>query len=505
MTKHSALVAAASVLLLATTLSARSADDVTSTPGVSKVRIVRLSETKGQVQLDRNNGRGYEPGIANLPIVEKSMLKTAEGVAEIEFEDNSSLRVAPNSIVEFPRLERNAGGGTLSTVHLIQGMAYISLVKSNNNVFNLQFGDQDITLPAPSHIRLQLNGTEAKLAVLDGNLRVTEASGAVVDVNKKKTVTFDLLQHQQPQVAKDILPEPFDSWDHDAVGYHERAANFSGVNASPYSYGTNDLAYYGSFVNGCGGSMWRPYFASAAWDPFANGAWAYYQGAGYSWVSPYPWGWTPYHYGSWVNCQGMGWGWMPGGSWNGLNNIAGMPTNGVYGGGGAGPVRRLPVAPPHPPSGKEPTMLAVNARPLVKSELVSREQFQFRKDSAGLGIPRGGDFGKLNKVSEHVQQRGMVNQPVHFEAPQTAVNGMHPTSTAVMAGSIHRGSAPPPSAPMGGGANSGANPGNMGGYSGRAGGGPAPVSSGGGAPMHSSGPSPAPSGGPVSAGSPRSH
>ena len=130
MTTRSALVASASacLLLLATTLPAQSTDSTVSSPGVSKVRIVRLSEAKGHVMLDRNNGRGYEPGIANLPIVENSKLATGEGVAEIEFEDNSTLRVAPDSIVEFPKLERMAGGGTASTVHLVQGMAYVSLM-----------------------------------------------------------------------------------------------------------------------------------------------------------------------------------------------------------------------------------------------------------------------------------------------------------------------------------------------------------------------------------------
>ena len=483
--------ASASLLLLATTLSAQSSDTAASSPGVSKVRIVRLSESKGQVQLDRNNGRGYEPGITNLPIVENSKLKTAEGVAEIEFEDNSTLRVAPDSIVEFPQLERNANGGTASTVHLVQGMAYVSLVKSNNNQFNLTFGEQTLPLPAPAHIRLQLSGTEARLAVLDGNLRLTDSSGAVQEVGKKKTLTFDLMQHQAPQLAKDVLPEPYDSWDHDAVGYHQRVANFSGVN-SPYSYGMNDLAYYGNFVNGCGGGggmMWRPYFASAAWDPFANGVWAYYQNAGYSWVSPYPWGWMPYHSGSWAYCEGTGWGWMPGGYWNGLNNIAVIPTmNGGGGGGSTGRViHKLPVAPPHPPRTNEPGMMAVSAKPLVRSEVVSREQFQFRNDSAGMGIPRGGDFGKLNKVSERVQQHGPVNQQIYFSAPQSAMQGNRPTSTAVMAGSIHRGSAPPPN--MGGGYGGGP-AGNMGGASsGRISGTSAPSMR---SPSPSPGPAPAP-------------
>ena len=77
MTKRSALVAAgfASVLLLAATISAQTID-ATSSVGASKVRIVRLSEIKGSVQLDRNAGRGFELAMANLPIVENSRLQT---------------------------------------------------------------------------------------------------------------------------------------------------------------------------------------------------------------------------------------------------------------------------------------------------------------------------------------------------------------------------------------------------------------------------------------------
>ena len=68
--------------------------------------------------------------------------------------------------------------------------------------------------------------------------------------------------------------------------------------------------------------IWQPYLIGAGWSPYANGMWALYPGAGYSWVSPYPWGWLPYHSGAWSFFPGYGWGWQPGGSWMGLNNIA---------------------------------------------------------------------------------------------------------------------------------------------------------------------------------------
>ncbi|HET6208671.1 MAG TPA: DUF6600 domain-containing protein [Terracidiphilus sp.] len=504
MTKHSALVATAcvSALLLALNLPAQSTDEASQTAGVSKVRIVRLSEVRGQVQLDRNNDRGYEPATANLPIVEGSKLQTGQGVAEVEFEDNSTLRIAPDSLVEFPQLERRADGTTASSVHLVKGMAYVSIVKAKPNEFNLLFGEQKVSLPTPSHVRLHLEGTEARLSVLDNNLRIDGPSGTM-DVSKKKTITFDLLEHQQAAVAKDILPEPYDEWDQSSTGYHARAANYSAYGGSGYSYGLNDMSYYGNFVSGssCGmGSMWRPYFASAAWDPYANGTMAYYQGAGYSWVSPYPWGWTPYHSGSWAFCQGTGWGWMPGNSWYGLNNMMAMNPNNPgnpLGSGASGP-RRLPIAPPHPPRVGEPSMVAVNTKPLVRSEVASPESFVFRRDSAGMGVPRDA-FGKLDKMSQHADTHGMVNQRIYLSVPDSAMGPGRPTSTAVMAGSIRRGSPPPPSSSMGGmqpmgGPVSGPSMGRSPGMSPSSGSMPS-----------SRGPSSAPSSGPPASAGPRSH
>ncbi len=380
---------------------------------VSKVRIVRLSEVKGTVLLDRNIGRGFEPAVANMPIVEMSRLQTGDGVAEVEFEDNSTLRLAPHSLVEFAQLERLATGTTASSVDLVKGMAYVSLLKTRGNEFNLLFGKQKLQLPPSSHVRLQVDGTEAKLGVLDGMLQIDGASGPI-DVSKNKTVTFHLKSEDQPTVARNIEPyDELDLWDQKEAKYHAQSVPASALTNSPYAYGLSDMGYYGSFMDagGCG-SMWRPYFASAAWDPYANGAWAWYQGAGYSWVSPYPWGWTPYHYGSWSYCPGVGYGWMPGGAWNGLNNIVATgPVNGPVR--GPGP---LPIRPIRAPVGREPTLTVVNLRPLVRSEEGSDESFVARKDSAGLGVPREG-LGNLNKLSQRAINRGTVTTFTYMSSP----------------------------------------------------------------------------------------
>jgi len=403
--------------------AAPAADVQNSTPAYafSKVRIVRLSEVKGDVQLDRFTGVGFEEAMANIPIIEKARIQTGVGVAEVEFEDNSTLRVGPDSLVAFPQLELLPSGAKASTVSVIKGTAYVSLVNTKGNDFTLTFGEQKVHLQPSSHIRLQLEPTKATLSVQEGAAKVESPSGTT-EIGKKKTFSFDLANQNPPVAAKYVSSEPLDTWDHNAAEYHKNVASQSALASTPYSYGVSDMAYYGSFVNtpGCG-SMWQPYFVSAGWSPFANGTWAYYPGAGYSWVSPYPWGWTPFHYGSWTTCPGAGWGWQPGGSWNGLSNgpVAATTTNGQ-------PLR-LPKPPGRAPLSGESTLVRVNLKPIPLSDYgsSSRESFVFRKDSAGMGIPRG-NFGKLDGYSEQAAHHGTASATVYGAATAIAQGGGRP-------------------------------------------------------------------------------
>lgn len=441
-----------SVLLLGAAVAAQTDGTVSATTSVSKVRIVRLSEVKGAVDLDRSNGRGMEPAITNLPIVEHNRLRTAMGVAEVEFEDNSSVRLGPESVLEFPELSRAPGGATISSVHLIKGTAYISLLKTRGNSFILNFGEHAVAVPPGTHLRLTMNSNDAQLAVLDGAVTVDTPHGPL-EVSKKKTVTLLTASDIDPTVAKNVEQAPLDTWDKQSSDYHVRLANQAAFGNSGYSYGLSDMMYYGAFsdAGGCG-SMWHPYFTSASWDPYSAGAWAYYSGAGYSWVSPYPWGWTPYHYGSWSFCPGAGWGWQPGGAWTGLNNTSMMTMNRFGTGGG----RTSPVSPPHPPQPGGPSMVPVISKPLVRSEMKSGNSFEFRNDSAGFGIPRG-ELGQLNKLSEHAASHGSVSTTVYLSAAPSGQGtvGARPANHGIGTVSVHRGSPPPPpevsSASAGGG------------------------------------------------------
>jgi ferric-dicitrate binding protein FerR (iron transport regulator) len=403
-------------------------EDQATTRSVSQIRIVRLSQVRGEVQLDRT-GQKFETAFTNLPIVAGEELRTQLGVAEVEFEDNSSLRIITNSQVDFPQLGRSDSGATTTTVRLVRGSMYVSLVSSKiPPEFTVRVGGETLKLAPSSHFRVDLTGTTAKLTVFQGEVTAVSDSGSLI-VGKHKAATFDLTAGAIPTLARMDEGSPFDAWDKNAVDYHKSLAVVASYANSPYSYGVNDLAYYGSFsdVGGCG-TMWRPYLAGASFDPYASGIWSYYPSSGYSWVSPYPWGWTPYHSGSWSYCGG-GWGWQPQGGWNGLQNQPSASKIKFPGG--------LRPRPPARPVGGQPTFVTVNLSRMQPSGLLADGSFVFHGESAGLGVPRG-VFNHLDKISEHAVERGSITRTLsETQAERTFVST---ASSAIYTANARQGS-----------------------------------------------------------------
>jgi hypothetical protein len=220
-------------------------------------------------------------------------------------------------------------------------------------------------------------------------------------------------------------PDPYDEWDKQLDKYHQQ---YSVSNSfSPYGYGASDLSYYGSFYNIPGyGMMWQPYLVGAGWDPFMNGTWMWYPGAGYAWISAYPWGWTPYRYGSWTYLNAYGWFWQPGSTWAGWNT---------------GP--RIVNAPqtfsaPRPPATPGRTLLVNRVAPAGPVRQI-QNQAEVRSGSAGLGVARG-SVRNLGKVSQQMERASLPRGTATHAPPAASAVRMPPASTAVS--SSPRGNAP---------------------------------------------------------------
>ncbi len=357
--------------------------------GDSQARIVRLSQVDGEVQIDRNTGQGYEKAFLNLPVTQGAKLRTGQQArAEVEFENGSTLRIAPGTVVSFQELSRRDSGARASNLELLEGIAYLNFKGDKEEEFNLAFGKESLALTKPAHLRVALGDAGATVAVFNGEVAVNGPAGRV-SLEKKHSATFDLNGSDGPTLANNLEPDPSDDWDKQQDKYHQQ---YSASNSySPYAYGASDLNYYGSFYNMPGyGMMWQPYLVGAGWDPFMNGAWTWYPGAGYAWVSGYPWGWTPYRYGSWTYVQSYGWFWQPGTSWTGWNTVPRI---------GNAPQR---FSAPRPPVIAGQTLVVNRGMP-VGPVRVTEGRAEIRDGSAGLGVARG-SVRNLGRVAQQMER-----------------------------------------------------------------------------------------------------
>ncbi len=403
---------------------------VVSASAESRARIVRLSDVEGSVQLDRTAGDGFDKAFINLPLIEGSRLKTGkDGRAEVEFEDGSALRLAPDSEIDFVHLALGDDGQKISNVQLVSGTLYANLHPKNGygkekagDQFQLNFAHESVSVPLVAHFRVQLDGSSnATLAVFKGKLSVTGPSGQF-DVTEKHSATVDFPNNDPANhdaakakkdtfvIAKNYEPEPSDAWDRQQTDYHDRYTSASGSSiSSPYAYGMSDLNYYGNFMMLPGyGNVWQPFFIGANWSPFQDGGWAFYPGAGYMWVSGYPWGWMPFNYGNWAFAPGYGYVWQPG-NWNTFSGVPRVVN---------APVRM--TAPAVPTAGRQTVMvgLGLAANPADGAP----PRLTIRPDSAGFGVPRG-SVNHLDRLAKTMDRtsRPIVASTVRPEPPAPAL------------------------------------------------------------------------------------
>ena len=329
----------------------------------SHVRIVRLSYTDGNVQMDRAAGQGLERAILNSPIVEGASVVTgADGLAEVEFENNSAVRLGEATDVTFRQLLMNDAGDKVNEVELVRGTIYFDTRSGKDNVYRVIAAGHTFAVQRNSQVRFLMNGDQAEVAVLNGEAQLENGAEAV-KIKKNDTLTLDSTSPAGFKVAKGVDVLPLDRWSNERGAYQSVYAynnagfgTFGGPQLAGFGY--QDLAYYGGFFNMPGyGMAWQPYGVSSwmGWNPYVAGAWAFTPGLGYAWASAYPWGWLPYHYGSWAFASGTGWFWVPGNSFGHGGIVTNwQPTTTVVNG-PAG--YKAPAPPTMPVTGPRPSVM----------------------------------------------------------------------------------------------------------------------------------------------------
>ena len=299
----------------------RAQDGVSEDAQGSPVRVARISFVAGEVRLD--SGQGYESATMNVPVTEHNWLQTrSDGWAEVQMEDGSLVRLAPDTIIGFTQLSRLSSGAAVTVIDLDQGEAEFKILKHNGSDFQVTVNNKTIALEHTGFFRVtSTNDDPMELAVWKGDLSVHDGeSGEEVAVRKNETFVLDPNDPGRYALEPGPQGDELDEWSKQRDSSLSAYAAVNHNTQSPYQYGASDLGAYGQFTEDPEyGNVWQPNGVSQDWDPFSNGYYAN-SGLGATFVSAYPWGWMPYRYGRWVFIGGRGWFWAPGG-WNKLNTL----------------------------------------------------------------------------------------------------------------------------------------------------------------------------------------
>ncbi len=193
---------------------------VASAQATSHVRIVRLSYEDGSVQMSRATGQGLERAILNSPIVEGSSVVTGtDGLAEVEFENNSTVRLGQATDVRFRQLLINDAGELINEVELVRGTMYFDTRFGKNNIYRVVAADRTFVVPRKSQVRFMMNGDEVEVSVLNGEAQLVNNNAEIVKIKKNDTLNSDASNSAGFTIAKGVDGIPLDRWNNERAAY----------------------------------------------------------------------------------------------------------------------------------------------------------------------------------------------------------------------------------------------------------------------------------------------
>lgn len=244
------------VLLASTLISLLAFAGPVSRADDSHARMVRISYVEGDVHLNHQNIT------MNAPIVEGSVLATStDSLVEVEFEDGSTVRLAPESQITFSQLARLTSGDAITRVDLDQGEAEFYVAKPTAGFLSVDVHSKNILFKQAGRYRiLSTNYSPLELGVWKGSAAVHDHdTGEEVDVQRNETFTLDAADPQEYDLEGNVVADELDRWSQSRDKF--LAGNYvtNGNGNTPSILPTSGFIGYG-FGGVCQPNYWSSYY-----------------------------------------------------------------------------------------------------------------------------------------------------------------------------------------------------------------------------------------------------
>ena len=161
----------------------------------SHVRIVRLSSVEGRSSWPHAD-QGLDRAILNTPIVEGTRIVTrSDGLAEVEFEDQSALRLGENSEVKFPPSLDDGRGREDGPNRGGEGPGLPRCRAKGDDAYHAIADGNTFLIRRDTLARISAAPDQLQVAVLRGDVQL-ENQPQLPSVKKNETLTLDRVSHQ---------------------------------------------------------------------------------------------------------------------------------------------------------------------------------------------------------------------------------------------------------------------------------------------------------------------
>lgn len=183
------------------------------TAGVSHARAVSLSLVSGTVIARQPGSTKWTDAAVDMPIEEGVSIATAKhSIAEVQFENGSTVRLGELSCVDFTQLALASQSGHVNRLTLVLGFATIHVMPKRHDEYILNVPGASLTPQGKAEFRTDLIHDRLRVEVMSGRIQVQAAhSNQFERLTKNQVLAYDGGSGSF-QVTESIQMDDWDKW-----------------------------------------------------------------------------------------------------------------------------------------------------------------------------------------------------------------------------------------------------------------------------------------------------
>ena len=178
----------------------------------SQARAVRLSFVEGTVIARRPGSQKWARAALNMPIEQGVSIATARhGIAEVQFENGSTLRLGELSRVDFMQMGITPDSGYINHLNLTVGFTTVNVIPQRHDEYVVTASGASLVPHGKTEFRADLSHGHLRVEVFKGRVQAADSSQSQQLV-RNQALACDYRVRPDFHVTNNIQMDEWDRW-----------------------------------------------------------------------------------------------------------------------------------------------------------------------------------------------------------------------------------------------------------------------------------------------------